>query len=102
MSSVSLACRAMSRTAHGTLTPEDPTYAHPLAQSPLCHQMHGRCGSSRQCKSKMACMSDFEDCRVTKCSTVYLQGGWVLDLAEAKPLDDPTGTQCWLSRRACG
>ena len=97
MSSVSQACPAMSRTAHGTLIPEDHTYAHPLAQSPLCHQMHSRCSSSRQCKPKMAGMSDFEDCRFINCALVYLQGGWVLDLVEAQPLDDPTGTKCWLS-----
>jgi hypothetical protein len=31
------------------------------------------------------------------CELVYLQGGWVLDLAEAQPLDDPMGTKCWPS-----
>jgi hypothetical protein len=42
--------------------------------------------------SRWACMSDFEDCRFINCALVYLQGSWVLDLAEAQPLDDPTGT----------
>ena len=94
-----LVSRRTLRTARGTLTPGDHTYARRPARSPSCRQMHSRCGGScRQYICKMcACRSGYlpAACSMFSCT---LQDGWVLDIAEVAPLDDPTGTTCCCHR----